>query len=342
MTTTTETAGLAFPRFERALAVGDAGEGVGVVDELLDRGVEPTVLLLDVISEAQRRIGERWQRGEWSVAQEHIATGVSVAATEAIARWVRRLPVTRGRIVVGCAEREWHSLPALVIATGLRERGWNVAYLGACTPASRLSAYLHDAGPDAVAVSCSVAWALPGTRQFVEAGTSAGIPVIAGGIALGADDTRARALGATAWAPGLREAADVVETLPAVVEPARPLGAEELAEQRGLELNHRTLVETLRRRWRPQDTFTEGTPEHSDIAVVVGDCAEQSLCALQGALLTGDGRLLGDTATWVRSVLSARRVPEARVTALATELGLLLRDYPRAAALLRAHWPGAA
>lgn len=341
MSTTTE-AGLALPRFERALTAGDAGQGVGIVDELLDRGVEPTVLLLDVISEAQRRIGQRWQRGEWSVAQEHIATGVSVAATEAIARWVRRLPVTRGRIVVGCAEREWHSLPALVIATGLRERGWNVAYLGACTPAGRLSAYLHDSGPEAVAVSCSTAWALPGTRQFVEACASAGIPVIAGGAALGPDGTRARALGATAWAPGLREAVDAVKTLPAVVEPATPLAAEPLAEQQGLELNHHTLVETLRRRWRPQDAFAEGTPEHSGIAVAVGDCADQSLSAVQGALLTGDGRLLGDTAAWARALLSARRVPEPRVTALATELGLLLRDYPRAAALLRSHWPGAA
>ncbi|MBK1787748.1 cobalamin B12-binding domain-containing protein [Prauserella cavernicola] len=339
MPTTTEPVVRQLPQFERALAEGDAGTAVGIVDELLDSGVEPAMVMIELISEAQRRIGDRWQRGEWSVAQEHTATGVSVAATEAIARRVRATPVSRGRIVIGCAEREWHALPALVIATGLRERGWNVTFLGASTPADRLSAYLHDLGPDAAAVSCSIVGALPSTRQFIEASTGAGIPVVAGGAAFGPDDRRARALGATAWAPGLREAVEIVDTLPAVVAPAEPLPAAALAEQQGLELAHRTVGETLRERWRPQDAFAPGTAKHADLVTVARDCVDQSLYTLQGALLTGDGRIVRDTAGWVAALLAARAVPGDSAPELAGELARVLRDYPRAVELLRAHWP---
>lgn len=312
-----------FPAFEQALADGDAGAAVTLVEDLLDAGAEPVSLMIDVIGEAQRRIGERWQRGEWSVAQEHTATGVSLAAVEAIARRVRALPVTRGRIVIGCAEREWHALPAMVVGTVLRERGWNVTFLGASTPADRLSSYLQDLGPDAAAVSCSIVGALPSTRQFIEASTGAGIPVVAGGAAFGGDDLRARALGATAWAPRLPDAVDIFDRLPAVVSPAPPLPPAPLAEQRAMELAHRRVVEEVLARWKPFD--------------LARDCVNQALYALQGALLTGDGRLVPETAAWVSALLEARAatgMPE-----LGEELTVGLREYPLALDLLRVHWP---
>jgi hypothetical protein len=212
-----------------------------------------------------------------------------------------------------------------VVGTLLRDRGWHVTFLGASTPADRLSSYLQDLGPDATAVSCSVVGALPSTRQFIEASTSAGIPVVAGGAAFGDDDRRARALGATAWAPRLPDVAAIFEDLPAVVPAAPPLPAEPLAEQRSLELAHRRLTDAVCARWTVD-------------CVESRDCVEQALWTLQGALLTGDGRLVSDTAHWVSELLAARSVPRPRAAALATELTTVLRDHPLAVALLRSHW----
>jgi methanogenic corrinoid protein MtbC1 len=313
------------PAFERAITEGDAGAAITIVEDLLAAGTPPVRVLLEVISEAQHRIGERWQRGEWTVAQEHTATGVSTAAVEAIARQARVRPVTRGRIVLGCAEREWHALPAMVVGTVLREQGWHVTFLGAATPADRLSSYLRDIGPDATAVSCSVVGALPGTRAFIEASTGVGIPVVAGGAAFGTDDLRALALGATAWAPSLPEAVDIFDTLPVVVAPAAPLPAEPLAEQRALALAHRGVADAVRERW-PVDR------------AVSRDCVEQALWTLQGALLTGDGRLVADTATWVTDLLKARAVPGTPTADLGVALTAALSDHPLTVDLLRAHW----
>lgn len=170
--------------YENALAADDRTAVAGLVERLLDDGVAPPDVLTGVVAPVQRAIGERWQRGEWTVAQEHAATAMAMAATDVVARRLNQLPVTAGHVIVTCAEREWHWLPAAIIACVLRADGWRTTQLGPATPPMRLSRYIQDLGPDAVAVSCSVLGALPTTRRFIEAATAAGVPVLVGGAAL--------------------------------------------------------------------------------------------------------------------------------------------------------------
>ncbi len=329
----------ALDRFDTALAGVDTDAAVTVVEGLLADGVPAIDVLVDLIAAAQRSVGMRWQRGEWSVAQEHAATAVSISATEAVARWARRTPVRHGRVVVACAEREWHALPATLISTALRASGWETTLLGASTPPVRLSQYLHDLGPDATAVSCSVLGALPTTRRFIEASTVAGIPIVVGGSAFGPDAQRAIALGATAWAPGAREAVDVVATLPTVVPAAAPLPAAVAAEQAALELAHHRLVGVLRERWSlaAQVVTTEQAPLDG-VHAVARDVVNHALHSVSAALLTGDDRPLAETAAWVTDLLVARGADPALVTELGELLAQGLRDFPLAANLVESHW----
>ncbi|MCG8917275.1 cobalamin B12-binding domain-containing protein [Actinokineospora sp. PR83] len=324
-------------RFDDALGRVDADAAVGVVDGLLDAGADPLGVLVDVIAAGLRRIGERWQRAEWTVAQEHAATAVAVVATRAVARHAERVPATRGHVVVACAEREWHALPATIIACALRTAGWETTLLGAATPARRLSQYLHDLGPDAVAVSCSVLGSLPATRHFIEAGTAAGIPVLVGGAAFGPDPVRALALGATAWAPDARAAVAAVAELPAVVPTAPALPQAVTAEQAALELAHDRLAADLRVRWSPTAGVV-GTPPLDGIDGVVGSVVDQALHATSAALLTGDTRALSWTADWARALLAARGADPALVTELGDLLTAALPEFPLALDLVERHW----
>ncbi|OLR94180.1 cobalamin B12-binding domain-containing protein [Actinokineospora bangkokensis] len=326
--------------FAAALVAADLDAATAAVTALLDAGTDPLAVLVDVIGPAQRRAGDRWQRGEWSVAQEHAATAVAVAATEVVARRVARTPATRGRVVVACAEREWHALAASLVGCALRTAGWEVTQLGASTSPLRLSQYLHDLGPDATAVSASVLGALPNTRRFIEASTTAGIPVVVGGPAFGPDATRALALGATAWAPDARTAIDVVAGLPLVVPAAPPLPADAVAEQAALELSHQRLVVDLAARWMPGAAVT-GTPPLHGIAAVVGDVVAQALHAVSAALLTGDPRPLPAIRGWARELLVARGADPELATALGVELAAVLREHPLALDLVERHWCGA-
>ncbi|MFK4083125.1 B12-binding domain-containing protein [Kribbella sp. NPDC020789] len=323
----------ALTRFENAVAEVDITTALTVVEEALAGGADPIALLTEVVVTAQRAVGDRWQRGEWSVAKEHAATAVATAATEAVTRQVRRLPITRGRVIVACAEREWHALPAMIVDCALRSDGWDTTLLGASTPALRLSQYLQDLGPDALAVSCSMLGSLPTARRFIEAATAAGIPVLVGGPAFGADDLRARSLGATAWAPDARGAIDALRSIPPVVSPVAPLPDGPVTEQAALELAHTELVTAITATWPGDDHAWDPGGELSR------DCVGLLLHALWAALLTADPRAISETVWWISTLLDGRGAPPDLHNALRPAMAQALRDYPLAGTLLTATWP---
>lgn len=325
--------------YDAALARGDAAAVTGLVADLLEAGAEPVAVLTDVVAAAQREVGNRWQRGEWSVAEEHAATALAISATKVVAAHVRDVPVTRGSVLVACAEREWHALPAMIIDCALRAHGWDTTLLGASTNPLRLNQYLHDLGPEAVAVSCSVLGSLATCRRFIEATTASGVPILVGGPAFGGDDLRARALGATAWARDAHHAVVAMDGLPAVVAPATPLPSGPAAEQAALEEDHRRLVALLRERWSLAAAVTTPDPDclHSVIDIA-DDVLHQTLHAVSAALLTGDHRPLPETAEWVDDLLRTRGADQMMFDELVGVLVEAMRDYPLAGALVKGHF----
>lgn len=322
--------------YDAALSRGDTETVTSLVARLLSEGAEPVSVLTDVVAAAQRDVGRRWQQGEFTVAQEHAATAAAISATKVVANHVRNVPVTRGGVVIACAEREWHALPAMMIECALRAHGWDTTLLGASTNPLRLKQYLQDDGPEAVAVSSSMLGSLPTCRRFIEATTASGIPILVGGPAFGADDVRARALGATAWARDAHGAIAAMDALPAVVAPAEPLPSERTAEQAALESDHRRLVASLRERWSLVAAVT--TPDadclHS-VMDVADDVLHQILHAVGAALLTGDDRVLPETAWWIDNLLRTRGADSKMMDELVEILAVAMRDYPLAAALVR-------
>lgn len=325
--------------YDLALARSDTAAVTELVQELLADGAEPVSVLMDVIAAAQREVGRRWQRGEWTVAQEHAATAIAIAATKIVAHHVQQYPVRHGKVLVACAEREWHALPAMIIDCALRAAGWDTTLLGASTSPLRLNQHLQDIGPDAVAVSCSVLGSLPTCRRFIEASTAVGVPILVGGPAFGSDDVRARGLGATAWAPDAHAAITVMQDLPAVVSPAAPLPAEAAAEQAVLEEDHRRLVALMREQWSlvAAVTTAEADSLHS-VMDIADDTLHQILHAISAVLLTGDHRPIAETAGWVADLIRSRGGDEMMLSELAGVLGVALREHPLANQLIIEHF----
>ncbi|BBZ36598.1 cobalamin B12-binding domain-containing protein [Mycolicibacterium confluentis] len=324
--------------YEAAVAASDRPRVVALVDKMLDDGMAPLSVLTDVVATSQRVIGQRWQRGEWSVAQEHAATAMAMAATEVVARRAAEVPVTCGHVIVTCAEREWHWLPAAIIGCVLRTAGWQTTPLGPATSPLRLSQYIQDVGPEAVAISCSVLGSIPTTRRFIEASTSAGVPVVVGGPALGGDAVRAAALGATAWAADAVGALEAMDALPVVVSPVSPLPEAPAQEQGALELAHADLVDRVIRQWSVTADEASG-PEQTALRAVARDAVPQTLHAVSAALLTGDPRPVSETALWTGELLAHRGVEVGpAIEEMGRVLGATLLDYPLSTGLISEHF----
>jgi methanogenic corrinoid protein MtbC1 len=326
--------------FAEAVAALDPVAGRAVVSRLLAEGADPISVIDQVIVPPQRQVGVRWQRAEWTVAQQHAATEVALAAAEVMRRHLAPQPRRRGHVLLACAEREWHALPITLIALAMRAAGWETTLLGAGVSPLRLSRYLHELGPDATAISCSVPAGLPTSRRFIEASSAAGVPTVVGGAAFGTDARRADALGATAWASSARGAVHALEGLPLVVPPVAPLRRELVTELATLREQHPSTLVEVAARWQPFDR-EPAEPRYPDSsAEVVRDCIDQALHAVAAALLTDDPTVLSDTRGWVAAVLAARGDGQAdrHAAELGTVLGGLLREYPLTGALLELTW----
>ena len=104
-----------------ALASFDDGSVHAAFDALLAR-LSVDALLRDVIVPYLHELGERWERGEVSIAQEHFAS-----------------TLLRGRL--------------LAFGIALRARGWRIIYLGTDTPIASVADAARSCNPAAAVVS---------------------------------------------------------------------------------------------------------------------------------------------------------------------------------------------
>ena len=114
-----------------ALGAFDEPRAHSLLDSLLATATVDTVLATVVVPYLHE-LGERWERGEVSIAQEHFASAVLRGRLLGLARgWGRGLGPP---IVLACAPGEQHDLGLIAFGLALRGRGWRVVYLGADTP----------------------------------------------------------------------------------------------------------------------------------------------------------------------------------------------------------------
>jgi DNA-binding transcriptional MerR regulator len=124
--------------------------------EALDRllglhGLERAIR--DALMPYLRQLGERWERQEVTVAQEHFASRLVEGRLLALARGWNRGPGRRA--VLACPSGEQHTLPLVCFGLVLRTRGWRNIYLGADTPASTVQMAADTVDADVVVLSAA-------------------------------------------------------------------------------------------------------------------------------------------------------------------------------------------
>ena len=109
-----------------------------------------------------RELGEGWESGEVSIAQEHFASHLVRGRLLGLARGWDRGSGPRA-VLAGPAE-ERHDLGLLIFGLALREHGWRITFLGGDTPLETLAETVQQLEPDAVVLAATDAGRF-GTRR---------------------------------------------------------------------------------------------------------------------------------------------------------------------------------
>lgn len=326
-----------------AAVAGDEYAAADAVMGGLEGGAGLEDLLLEVVAPVQARVGREWAANRITVAQEHTATAVNERVLAALAHHPAGRAAARshdpapGRITVACVDGEWHAFPARLLAEVLRLRGWRVDYLGAQVPTPHLIAHLHRTAPAAVALSSSIATRLPTAHAAITACQATGTPVLVGGSAYGHDGRHAARLGADAWAPDARSAANLLAGGPPPRPPATRQAVDDLPhlddqEHTLIARSSRRLVRhimgELEQRVPAMAGYTARQRRHTaeDVAHLVD--------FLGAALYLDDADLLSGFLTWTAGILTARGVPAQTLLPTLDLLATQLTEFPRAAGLL--------
>lgn len=165
-----------------ALLAFNRAAAEGVVAQLASVPYE--TLLADYFSPVLQRIGEGWESGEYSIAQEHFASGFVRERLVSILLRLGNGPIDGAKLVCCTHPEDSHELGLLMFAIRMAMRGWRITWLGARMPEKPLIKFLNEQSPVMVCISVTLTRDEDELVEFIKrvrAAVASSIDVVMGG-----------------------------------------------------------------------------------------------------------------------------------------------------------------
>jgi MerR family transcriptional regulator, light-induced transcriptional regulator len=157
-------------RFKLALCAGSIVRAEHEIDEALLAGVPSPAIHALIIEPAMVRIGELWQSGAISVADEHLATTISdrvlIRLDDAL---TTAAPGSRERVVLAAPQGQHHVLGMRMVADVLEGAGYDVLFLGADVPLEALCGFVIEHRPAVTGLGFAVETGVSDCKQAIRA-----------------------------------------------------------------------------------------------------------------------------------------------------------------------------
>ena len=155
-------------RYLRALLDGDSNAATRIVHELIAKRATVADIYLEVLAPGMFQIGELWCDGKVNVAQEHLATQITLGQMDKL-RLIQSAPRSLSyRVMVCCVEGEHHFIAARMAADLFQMEGWQVDFLGPDVPTAALIEIVSARRPNLLALSTTLQSNLQRTRALIK------------------------------------------------------------------------------------------------------------------------------------------------------------------------------
>ena len=195
-------------RYLDAVLIGEGTSAGLVVEEGLKQGFGMFDIYLSILVPTQIDLGQAWHDGKVNVAQEHLATQITLDQMDRLRSQIFPRSKLGFRVAVTTVEGDSHFIGARMVADFFLADGWDVDFLGPSTPGPDLVELVRRRSVDLVAISITNADSFPRLEWTVGSlATLANPPkILLGGAVLGDTPDLAIKMGADAVAQNLTDA----------------------------------------------------------------------------------------------------------------------------------------
>ena len=175
-----------FEQVQKDVLTGEQDAITQRVQDLLDKGVEPGLILNQGMLPAMDVIGERFKSGEVFIPEVLLSARAMNAATEILQpHLVSEEANSSGRFLIGTVKGDLHDIGKNIVATMLKGVGFEVNDLGINVQAEDFAKAVNDYKPHILGLSALLTTSMPQMNKVIvditEAGLRDQVRIIVGG-----------------------------------------------------------------------------------------------------------------------------------------------------------------
>jgi len=186
------------------------------VQEAIDAGVEPGVILQDSLISAMAEVGKLFEEGEYFVPEMLIAARAMKAGLALLRPLLVAADVKpAGKVAFGTVKGDLHDIGKNLVCMMLEGAGFEIIDLGVDVPAEKFIDAIVNQGVDIVGMSALLTTTMPNIKGSVEAIKEAGVrdkvKIMIGGAPV--TDAYAKEIGADGYAADASRAVTLAKAL---------------------------------------------------------------------------------------------------------------------------------
>ncbi|WP_309493274.1 corrinoid protein [Candidatus Hecatella orcuttiae] len=202
---------------KKAIFEGNAGDARSLTLKAMEKKIDP-LTVADVLTEAIRKVGEGFGRGELFIIDLSMAAEAMKNAVPIIEEEIKKAgkkQKTQGTVVIGTVAGDIHDIGKTMVSTLITAAGFEVIDLGVDIPAEKFLEAVRKYNPDILAMSSLMTITTPEQGKVLEAlrreGLRDKVKVMVGGGAV--TQEFAEGIGADGYAPTAPGAAELAKKL---------------------------------------------------------------------------------------------------------------------------------
>ena len=142
-------------KYLKIILEGNRQAASDLIGQLISEKMPPDRVYSTILAPAQRQLGRLWVEGKISIAQEHLASQITLEMMDRIRSSTPAADPLPFKVLVTAVEGDQHFIGARMAADLFLAQGWQVDFLGPDTPTEDLVSLVSQRKPDLVVLSAS-------------------------------------------------------------------------------------------------------------------------------------------------------------------------------------------